>query len=268
MKRPLDQLTEIAQKAVAIGNDLIKHMRPQSITEKSDRDTYTDVDVRIERKVRAYLAETTPEIGFIGEEEGISDLTIDSEYVWLLDPIDGTANFVHGIPLCAVQLALMFQNEAVVAAISLPYTDMHYHATKGMGAFRDGMRLRVSSGRELAKSIISIGDYATGEKATEKNETRMRLTSLLAEKVERIRMFGSAAHDLAWLAEGRTDAAVILSNNTLDMAGGVLMAREAGATVTNVAGDPYTIESQSMMAATPGIIKDLNRIGATLAQRS
>lgn len=260
MKRPLDQLAEIAQKAVSIGNYLIKNTRPQAVTEKADRDTYTDVDVRIEHEVRTYLADATPEIGFIGEEEGRSGQARTSEHLWTLDPIDGTSNFVHGIPLCAVQLALIHRNEPLVAAISLPYMEMHYWAAHHLGAYANGNQIRTSTKSHLSESITSIGDYATGPKSGSKNKRRIALTAALAERVERIRMFGSAAHDLAWLAEGRTDAAIMLSNNSIDVAPGVLIAREAGALVVDSTGKPHSHESNEVIAANSQICGEIVNI--------
>ncbi|NUT51674.1 MAG: inositol monophosphatase [Saccharothrix sp.] len=260
MKRSLDQLAEIAQKAVDIGSDLIKNTRPQTVTEKSDRDTYTDVDVRIEQQIRAYLAKVTPEIEFIGEEGNDSQNLPDKKAVWVLDPIDGTANFVHKIPLCAVQIALIHDRTIRVAAINLPYMGMKYHAARGMGAYSNGRQIKVSSTEKLAGSIVSIGDYATGRYARQKNQKRIALTSNLAENVERIRMFGSAAHDLAWTAEGRTDAAVILSNKIHDIAAGALIAQEAGALVLDSSGNPYTFDSSNILVATPAIADAMLRI--------
>jgi len=256
----LDQLTVIAQKAVAIGNDLIKHSRPETVTEKSDRDTYTDVDVRIERDIRAYLAEVTPEIGFMGEEEGFSDQAADSDRVWALDPIDGTSNFVHGVPLSGVSLGLMQGDRAIVAAITLPYLDLHYSAAHGQGSNVNGQRMRASNTAELSKAMIAIGDYALGEGAEEKNRQRIALTAALAAEVERIRMFGSAAHDLVWLAEGRIDGAIILANQTVDIAAGVLIAREAGALVFDSTGSDHSSTSTHTIAAAPRLIETLLRL--------
>lgn len=266
--RPLDQLAEIAQKAVGIGNDLIKNTRPQAVTKKSDRDTYTDVDVRIEHEVRVYLAEATPEFGFIGEEEGASGQVADSQCVWTLDPIDGTANFVHGVPLCGVSLALMQGDRAIVAAISLPYLDLHYSAAHGRGAQVNGTPIEVSKTAELAKAMIAIGDYALGEGAAEKNRQRVALTAALAAEVERIRMFGSAAHDLVWLAEGRIDGAVILSNQTHDIAAGVLIAREAGAVALDSSGADHDSTAKHTIAATPGIARSLLSLTQEAVQAS
>ncbi|GAB2984229.1 inositol monophosphatase family protein [Saccharothrix stipae] len=253
MKRSLDQLTEIARQAVNIGNKRIRTTRPQIVTEKADRDTFTEVDIKIEREIRAYLGEVTPDVGFEGEEEGFSYRNNDNGYYWALDPIDGTSNFVHGIPLCAVQIALIQSGIAVVAAISMPYMNLHYWAAQGLGAFANGTSIKVSNRASLNQAIVSIGDYATGVQADKKNARRIAVTAALASKVERIRMLGSAAHDLAWVADGRLDAAVILSNNTLDIAPGVLLAREAGAIAMDTTGAPYGPDSTDVIVASPNI---------------
>ncbi|SMD25692.1 inositol monophosphatase family protein [Lentzea albidocapillata] len=253
----LDHLADVARKAVRIGHELIKTARPETVTEKTDRDTFTDVDVRIEHEIRAYLAEATPDIGFVGEEEGRSDAAADSAYVWGLDPIDGTANFVHGVPLCGVSLALMQGDRTIAAAVSLPYLELHYSAVAGGGAFVNGKKLSASGTTELSKSIVAIGDYALGEDAAEKNRQRITLTAELAAQIERVRMFGSAAHDLVWLAEGRVDGAIVMSNKTLDLAAGILIAREAGALVLDSSGADHTHASTHTIAATPGIASQL-----------
>ena len=105
--------------------------------------------------------------------------------------------------------------------------------------------------------MIAIGDYATGGKSSDKNKQRFALTAALATKVERIRMFGSAAHDLVWLAEGRIDGAVILSNKTHDVAAGALIAREAGAVVLDTSGAEYTTKAANVIAGAPGTIEKI-----------
>jgi myo-inositol-1(or 4)-monophosphatase len=251
--RDTAELIAIAQAATAIGSELITSGGPHEVRAKGDPDSVTDVDVRIEREIRAYLREHTPEIGFLGEEEGSRPGTADGECVWTLDPIDGTSNFVHGVPLCAVSLALVCEDCPLIAAVNVPWMRLRYTAAHGQGAFRDGTRLQASQTTELARAMVSIGDYAVGEHADQKNARRIRLTTLLAQNVERVRMFGSAAIDLVWVAEGRTDACIILSNKPWDTAGGALLAREAGALVLDANGDPHTLKSRETIAATPPI---------------
>jgi myo-inositol-1(or 4)-monophosphatase len=248
--KPIEALADIARDAVTHGADLVRTATPHQILDKGDRDTVTDIDIKVEQEIRAQLARLTPEIGFLGEEEGH---TGDTEYTWTLDPIDGTSNFTHGLPLCAVSLALVHNGRPIVAEITAPFLDLRYSAVRGRGAFVNGERMRASRTSELARAIVSIGDYAVGEDATAKNEQRLRLTALLAERIERVRMFGSAALDLAWVAEGRTDAAVILANKPWDTTAGVLLAREAGALVLDSSGEPHTFTSPDTIVACPGI---------------
>lgn len=248
--RTIAALAEIARDAVHLGAELVRTSTPHHVREKTDRDIVTDVDVKVEQEIRAHLARVTPEFGFLGEEQG---QTGDDEYVWTLDPIDGTSNFAHGLPLCAVSLALVHIGRPVVAEITAPFLKLRYSAVRGEGAFVNGNRIRASRTSDLTKAIVSIGDYATGTNAEQKNQQRLRLTTLLAERVERVRMFGSAALDLAWVAEGRTDATVMLANKPWDTAAGVLIAREAGALVLDSTGEPHTFQSPDTIATCPGI---------------
>ncbi len=110
--RTIEDLAAIARDVVKLAAELVRTATPHQVIEKSDRDTVTDIDIKVEQEVRAYLRRLTPECGFLGEEEGH---TGSDEYTWTLDPIDGTSNFVHGLPLCAVSLALIHQGRPIVA---------------------------------------------------------------------------------------------------------------------------------------------------------
>jgi myo-inositol-1(or 4)-monophosphatase len=255
--KDLNALLTIAQEAVEIGRKLMTTSGPGEVHAKGDRDLVTDLDLQIQREIRAYLQRATPDIDFLGEEEGGGVLDQAAEYVWALDPIDGTSNFTHGIPLCATQLALVRLGEPIVAVIVFPHLGFSYHAIKGGGAFRNNNQIHASSTTELRHAIVSIGDYATGSRAAEKNKRRLSVTEALVGQFERIRMFGTAALDLAFLAEGRTDACVILSNKPWDTAGGVLLAREAGAYVVDSSGRQHTFSSTEAIGAAKGIAKKL-----------
>lgn len=253
MTEELTQLTRIAEQAVGIGYDIIMNTAPANVQHKGDRDIVTDVDLTIEYKVREFLNKMTPNTDFLGEEEASSTRLDSDRDVWTLDPVDGTSNFAHGIPLYAISLALVRQGEPIVASIVAPVLGLHYVAAKGRGAFGNGVQLQVSNADSLSESVVSIGDYAVGDHSASKNERRLRLTALLAERVERVRMFGSAALDLAWVAEGRTDATIILANKPWDTAAGVLLAREAGALVIDATGKTHNFTSTATIAVSPGI---------------
>lgn len=243
---------DIAREAVAIGAKLLASAERGTVHRKGDRDTVTDLDLRIQDEVRRFLAIEAPETAFLGEERGGGDIPA-AEDVWVLDPIDGTANFTHGLPMCAVSLALLRDRKPVVAAVTTPFLGRTYHAESGGGAFCDGHRIRVSGVDDLSAAIVSLGDYAVGANAEAKNRQRFAVTMALAERVERVRMVGSAALDLAWVAEGRLDACVILANKPWDTAAGVLLAREAGAVVTDASGEHHTVDSRQTVATTPSI---------------
>jgi myo-inositol-1(or 4)-monophosphatase len=251
------ELLSIAQDAVDVGRKLMTTSGPGQVRAKGDRDLVTDLDLQIQHEVKAYLQQVTPDIDFLGEEDGGGELDQDAEYVWALDPIDGTSNFAHGIPLCATQLALIHRGEPVVGVIVAPFLDLNYHAIKDGGAFCNGRPIQASTTTDLSRAIVSIGDYATGLHASEKNKRRFAVTQALAENVERVRMFGSAALDLAFVADGRTDACVILANKPWDTAAGVLVARESDAIVMDSDGERHDFKKASTVAACSSIARSL-----------
>ena len=252
-------LIRVAEQAVNLATEII-HTHPMSqITGKGDRDMASDVDYAVERRVRAFLAERTPSVGFLGEEEGLSN-EAKLGTVWTLDPIDGTANFVHGLPLCAISLALVKAKRPILGVIALPYLATRYSAVEGQGAHSGGRRLKVRDTANLADAIVSIGDYAVGNSAYERNRSRLRITERLASSVQRVRMFGSAAIDLGWVADGRLDASVTLSNKPWDTAAGVIIAREAGARVVDLNGNAHSTESKETIAVSPGLADEQLKI--------
>src|SRR6266568_904628 len=249
-------LLSVALQAADLAADMMRTRRPASVTEKHDRDLVSDVDLAIERQVRAHLADATPGIGFLGEEEGQSGGPAGG-WLWTLDPIDGTSNFAHGIPLCATSLALLHDGRPVLGVIDAPFLGQRYHAIEGHGAYVGEHRLSSSSTAHLRDAVVAVGDYATGPRADHKNEQRLALTIQLAPRVHRVRMLGTAAVDLAWVADGRLDASITLGNKPWDTAAGILLAREAGAAVTDAYGDPHDLNSAATIAAAPPLISQL-----------
>ncbi|UOZ07497.1 inositol monophosphatase family protein [Amycolatopsis sp. WQ 127309] len=251
--KALKELLAVAQEAVAIGSKLMLKDGPGGVHLKGDRDLVTDMDIKIQEQVRTFLEEKTPDFNFLGEEQGGGSVDESEEFVWALDPIDGTSNFAHRIPLCASQLALIHRGEPVIGVITAPFLGLNYYGSKGGGSFCNGEPINSSSVTEIDRAIVSIGDYATGSGAAKKNERRFAVTRMLAEQVERVRMWGSAALDLAFVADGRTDACVILANKPWDTAAGVLIAREAGALVVDATGVRHDFSSTATIATAPGL---------------
>lgn len=248
-------LLPIAEQAVTIAGSIITTKLPGVVTAKGDRDMVTEVDYAVEHAVRDFLSRETPEIGFLGEEEGITNA--GDGLMWALDPLDGTANFTHGIPLCGTSLGLIDHDRSILGVIDLPFLAIRYAAAETAGATANGHPIGASTTDVLEAAIVSVGDYAVGEGAEAKNRVRLPLNYLLATRVQRVRMFGSAAIDLAWVAEGKTDACIMLSNNPWDTAAGVVIAREAGAVVTDIDGSPHTTNARATIAAAPKILADI-----------
>ncbi|WFE96574.1 inositol monophosphatase family protein [Micromonospora sp. WMMD987] len=248
------RLLPVAEKAVAHAAGMMRHRSPGTLTAKGERDFASQLDYAIEREVRAFLRDATPEIGFLGEEDGVRGT---GDMQWVLDPIDGTANFVRGLPLCAVSLGLLHDDEAVLGVIEAPFLGNRYAATRGDGATVDGRPIRASGTTRLSDAIVAIGDYAVGADAAARNRPRLALTARLAEAVQRVRMVGSAALDLAWLAEGRIDATLTLCNYPWDMTAGTAIAREAGAVVLDHDGSAHHPGSSVTLGITPGLTEQV-----------
>ena len=255
--KTMQELFEIAWQATQLGATTLKKSQPSSVQHKGDRDTVTDVDLAIQRNMAAYLAQTTPDIALLAEESEQQPKIESSEWLWVLDPIDGTSNFVHGLPLCAVSLALLHAGRTVVAVTHAPLLGKTYHAIAGKGAFVNGQRITASVTDSLSAAIVSLGDYAVGHDAGRLNQHRLALTTELVPRVERIRMIGAATLDLAFVAEGALDACVMMSNKPWDTAAGTLIAREAGAQLTDAQGNPHTHSSASTIVTAPGIAEQL-----------
>lgn len=250
-------LLAIAMDAVSAASDLVRSHVPHAFTFKGDRDVTSDVDLTVEQHVRDTLRKKSPGVGFLGEEEGVSRPVGCDEPHWVLDPIDGTVNFIHGVPLCAVSLSLVSSDQTLIAVIDLPFLATQYSALRGGGAYVNDQRLCVSSTERLNAALISIDQFTFDEDAQHKNPMRRNLIKHLAPRVQRIRMLGASAIDLAWTAHGRLDACVILGNKRWDTSAGVLIAREAGARVLDLDGSDHSANSSATIAFTPGLEDEL-----------
>ncbi|MFI1869418.1 inositol monophosphatase family protein [Streptomyces jumonjinensis] len=153
----LPALLDTARAAVHDAHRLLHTLTPDQITAKGDRDLVTNADLAVERHTRAQLAGRTPHIGFLGEEEG--GTTTGTH--WVLGPVDGTANYAPGLPLCGISLALIHDHTPVLGVISLPLLKRTYWGAPGICAWRDGTPIRASAVRTLDQAMIAIGDYGT-----------------------------------------------------------------------------------------------------------
>jgi myo-inositol-1(or 4)-monophosphatase len=252
-----EDLLIVAQEAVDLAVKVLHDAHGYGrLTPKGDRDFASQLDIDVERRLRDHLQATTPDIGFFGEEEGTRGDPNGPR--WILDPIDGTVNFVHGLPLYAVSLALTQGRQPLLGVIDLPATRTRYHAIHAHGAFvNDRPMAAPKPPASLGSAVVALGDYAVGDQAEAKNRTRLSLTTRLAGSALRVRMLGSAATDLAWLAEGHLHASIILANHPWDVSAGVVLVRETGHAVVDVDGNDYSLQSRATIAAHPQLLPEL-----------
>jgi myo-inositol-1(or 4)-monophosphatase len=203
------------------------------VSVKGPADFVTNADKAAEKIVHAELSKARPTYGFLMEEGGEIKGT-DGQHRWIIDPLDGTTNFLHGVPLFAVAIALQRGEEIVASVIYNPAMEELFVAEKGGGAWLDDKkRLRVANRKHLADAIISTGIKVTG---TADDALQLRQLVQISPATAGIRRTGSASTDLAWLAAGRFDGFWEARLSPWDIAPGALMLREAGATITDYAG--------------------------------
>ena len=214
-----------------IGQEALK-FKSNSIEYKDVNNVVSYVDKEAETLIVSKLKEIVPEAGFI-TEEGTAETKDIQGLNWIIDPLDGTANFVHGIPHYSVSLALAEGKNVLIGVIYNICTKDLFWATKGNGAFKNGVPMKVSENTTLNQSLFAIGfPYY---KFDQMDKYILILESLM-QKTHGLRRFGSAALDLAYVAAGLYDGFFEYNLNSWDMAAGVLMVEEAGGKVTDFSG--------------------------------
>ena len=221
---------------------------------KGDRDYASRVDFQIEDAIRGELAAVAHDIPFLGEERGGH---LHAPLLWVLDPVDGTTNFIKGSPLCAISLALLSEGQPIFGIVDLPLLGERYVARAGGGAYRNGTRLHMPDVRRLADAVIGITDFAVADDRFVENPIHVALLARLAPQALGVRTHGSAALDLAWLAAGRLGASMMLSNRAWDVSAGVLLAREAGGLTYDWDGSEHGVDSRFTIASAPSLKSSL-----------
>ncbi len=219
------------------------------VSRKGPADFVSLADHRAERIVREELQKARPGYSFLMEESGRLDGE-DPHHRWIVDPLDGTLNFLHGIPIFAVSIALERQGQIVAGVVYNPVMDELFTAEKGSGAFMNDRRLRVAARRSLGDAVIGIGlpfrGFGNHDASLERVRRAMRETA-------GVRRCGAAALDLSWTAAGRFDAFFEQRLNAWDIAAGLLMVREAGGFVTDFQGGGTMLDSGDVIAGNEAI---------------
>ncbi len=226
----INVMVSAARKAARTLNRDFGEVENLQVSRKGPADFVTAADRKAEEIIHEELRHARPDYSFLMEESGKTDGR-DLTHRWIVDPIDGTTNFMHGIPLFAISIALERDGELVAGVIYNPASDELYTAEKGKGAFMNDRRLRVASRSELGGAVVCCGIPHLGR--GDQNEF-MRELSAIGPKVAGIRRTGSAALDLAWVAAGRFDGFWERGLSAWDMAAGIVLVREAGGLVTDL----------------------------------
>ena len=213
-------------------------------------------DHRAEDILRAELTKARPGYGFLGEESGLSEGT-DKSNTWIVDPLDGTTNFLHGIPQFSISIALQRDSTIVAGLVYNPVVDELFTAERGKGAFLNDRRLRVASRSRIADAVVACGLPHRGRGDLELS--RREMTAVQSE-VAGLRRFGSAALDLAWVAAGRLDGYWERGLSPWDVAAGLCLVREAGGFVTDLDGADTSLQTGDVLAGNEAMHQDLLRL--------
>jgi len=217
----------------------------RDVRQKSAFDLVTEVDVNIERYLTDAILAAFPG-DHIHAEELSSGQPIDGR-TWVIDPIDGTVNFAHNIPLYGIQCCLFEGNVPKLAVIYLPQQEEMYTAVAGQGCFLNGEKVTVDAAVTAQNAIISTGDFT--HKSDRLAAIQYRAVGYLYPRIAKLRMYGTAAVDFGWFVTGRLSATVFTTRNLWDIAPGILMSREAGGIVLGLDGQPYTLEKEGVIVA-------------------
>lgn len=225
--------------------------RAAHIKVKGPADYVTQVDTDIQKFLAEELGRLAPEIQFLGEEEGLHEMTGDT--YWILDPVDGTTNLIHDYQHSVVSLGLYDKGEIIMGVIYDPFREDIYYAKKGRGSFLNGNPIHVSEAETLSETIIAVGTSPYNKELADGTFRRIQNVFM---KSQDIRRTGSAALDLAYVACGRTGGFFEPLLSPWDFAAGMLLVTEAGGRITDFAGEPLNLLRKSSVVAANGKVHD------------
>lgn len=228
-----------------------------SINEKEARDYVTDIDIAAEKSIISSIQKTHPEHGFIAEESGtIAGTGEGADYQWIIDPLDGTTNFIHGIPHFAVSIACRYRGRIEHAVVYDPMRDEEFTASRGRGAMLNGRRLRVSKRNGLNHALLATG-FPFRNEQMEHIDNYLGMFKALAGQTSGIRRAGAASLDLAYVAAGRYDGFWEFGLAEHDIAAGALLIQEAGGLISDFSGGHQFLEKGQVVAGTPKCFKGI-----------
>lgn len=254
MHPTLNIAVKAARRAGTIINRASLDLERVQVSAKQPNDFVTEVDRAAEQAIIEVIREAYPEHGILAEESGNSAGAENSEVQWIIDPLDGTTNFIHGFPQYAVSIAMAERGIIQHAVVYDPGRNELFTASRGSGSFLNDRRIRVSKRIRMNESLIGTGFPF---KYMQHMDAYLAMFRDLSEKTAGLRRPGSAALDLAYVACGRTEGFFEIGLNPWDMAAGVLLVTEAGGLVSDFAGEADYLNTGNVVAGSPKIFGQL-----------
>lgn len=245
-KTELKKALTFAETTARSAGEILKlgfHKKKQ-IRYKGVIDPVTEYDLKSEKHIVAALKKNYPDHGILSEE-GDNKKSTD-QYRWVIDPLDGTVNYAHKMPVYAVSIALMENDDPIVGVVYDPEKDEMFSAVKNGGAFLNGKKISVSKESKLNRSLLATG-FAYNIKKAKKNN--LGTFARMMKQAQAVRRLGSAALDLCWLADGRFEGFWEYYLHPWDTAAAILIVTEAGGKVTGISKDKYTIFDDNLLAS-------------------
>lgn len=257
----LNIAVKAARRAGQIINRASHDVGHLKVSVKQQSDFVTEVDRAAENAIIETLREAYPQHAILAEESGAdAGSKGDSEYQWIIDPLDGTTNFIHGFPQYSISIGLAHKGQMQHAVVYDPNRNELFTASKGAGAFLNDKRIRVSKCAKLAESLIGTGfPY----RMFDHSDAYMAIFRELTQKTAGLRRPGSAALDLSWVAAGRLDGFWEFGLSPWDMAAGTLLITEAGGLVSDLAGEHNYLVTGNVVAGNPKVFGQLLQVIAT-----
>ncbi len=254
MKHNLEDVLQSVKTIIKEAGELVLSYldNNQKYTNKKDGSIVTEADIASEKLLKQKLGELLPDAGFLGEESGESGAG-DSDYCWVVDPIDGTTNFAHGFPYFGINIALTYKDDPVLGVTYNPIADELFYAYKGGGAFMNGKKITVSTQDDLDKTLASLAIPCRTRDCHEFYD----MTKRLQDNIYTVRKLGSACLDMAHVASGHLDAAVLKYVSWWDVAAGIVLIREAGGVVSEFEGDSIGPDFSTCLASNRTIHRKL-----------
>lgn len=256
-KKELSEYKNIAEKLARGAGKILSagFLKNKDIKYKGRIDPVTEFDIKSEKYIIAQIQKAFPSHSILTEEG--SSIDNNSDFCWVIDPLDGTVNYAHRLPSYAVSIALQYKNESIVGVVYAPELNEFFSAVIGQGAFLNKKKIKVSSEKKLERSLLATG-FAYNISTLKKNN--LGLFARMMKHAQAVRRFGSAALDICWVADGRFEGFWEFNLAPWDSAAGIIILTEAGGKVTQIDLSNYSVFSKSLLASNRLIHKKMRDV--------